>query len=171
MFLPAAAELTCDPSPVFLRFRPITSKCYVCNYCSFRFRVPSNRISVLPRWTDHIFPRTVGARMSMTFEKLRIQRNSVRVGHSWHQAYGLALRESDPGELIGRIEYAINAIERRYSEWGTDPGSPAELKAIKKCISALRRLLKREHLRKHGTVFSTASPGNSETMSVGVHSH
>jgi hypothetical protein len=109
--------------------------------------------------------------MSMTFEKLRIQRNSVRVGHSWHQAYGLALRESDPGELVGRIEYAINAIERRYAEWGADPGSPAELKAIQKCISALRRLLKREHLRMHGAVCSTASPGNSETTSLGVHSN
>ena len=87
--------------------------------------------------------------MSMILDKLRTRRSTVRVSHSWHQAYASALRESDPGELIGRIEYAISAIERRYSEWEADPGSPAELTAIQKCISALTLLMKREQLRSH----------------------
>jgi hypothetical protein len=91
--------------------------------------------------------------MSMTFEKLRIGRSTVRVPHSWHQAYASALRESGPDELIGRIEYAISAIERRYSEWRTDPGSPAELAAIQKCISTLSRLMKQERLRRQRPIF------------------
>lgn len=99
--------------------------------------------------------------MSMTIGKLTTRRSTVRVPHSWHQAYMSALRESDSGELIGRIEYALSAIERRYSEWGTNPGSPAELAAIRKCISALTHLMKREWLRVHDTVLSTASTGSS----------
>ena len=93
--------------------------------------------------------------MSITFENSSIRRTTVRVPHFWHEAYASALRESDPGELIGRIEYAIIAIERRYSEWETHPGSPAEMKAIQKCISALKRLMKQEQLRKHEAVLST----------------
>ena len=109
--------------------------------------------------------------MSMTFEMLKIQRNRLRVPHSWQQAYASALRESDPGELLGRVEYTINAIERRYSEWEADPGSLAELTAIQKCISVLRRLIKREQLRTPGTVLSTASTGNSETTPLAGHSN
>src|SRR5271169_2352634 len=82
-----------------------------------------------------------------------------RVPHSWREAYASALRESDPNKLIGRIEYAITAIERRYSEWGTDPGTPAELTAIQTCISALMRLMKQKQLGKHGA--ATASRGSS----------
>jgi len=84
-----------------------------------------------------------------------------RVPHSWREAYASALRESDPSKLIGRIEYAITAIERRYSEWGTEPGTPAELTAIQTCISALVRLMKQKQLGKHGAVLSTASRGSS----------
>jgi len=65
-----------------------------------------------------------------------------RVPHFWREAYESALIESDPIKLIGRIEYALNALERRYSEWGTDPGTPAELAAIQTCITALHRLMK-----------------------------
>ena len=79
-----------------------------------------------------------------------------RVPHSWREAYELALIESDPSKLIGRIEYALNALERRYSEWGTDPGTPAELTAIQKCISALDRLMKQNRLGRPGPVLSTA---------------
>jgi hypothetical protein len=85
-----------------------------------------------------------------------------RVPHSWREAYASALRESDPIQLIGRIEYAITAIERRYSEWGTEPGTAAELTAIQTCISALERLTKQKQLGKHGTVLSTASRGSSK---------
>jgi hypothetical protein len=67
-----------------------------------------------------------------------------RVTHSWLEAYESALKESDPNKLIGRIEYALNALERRYADWMIDPGTPAELTAIQKCISALQRLLRQE---------------------------
>ena len=95
--------------------------------------------------------------VSMLFEKQRVRRTTVRITHSWHAAYASALRESDPDELVGRIEYAISAIERRYSEWEADPGSPAELKAIQKCISALKRLMEQEQIRRHGAALATAS--------------
>ena len=106
----------------------------------------------------------------MIFEAHSIRRCTPRVPY-WHEAYALALNESDPGELIGRIEYAISAIERRYSEWETSPGSRAELKAIQKCIFALKRLMKREQLRSHGTVLSTAPTRNSGTGSLRVYSN
>ena len=83
-----------------------------------------------------------------------------RVPHSWREAYELALIESDPNKLIGRIEYALNALERRYSQWGTHPGTPAELAAIQKSISALERLLKQKQLGRPGAVLSIAKrPG------------
>lgn len=74
--------------------------------------------------------------------KSKMRRITVRLPHSWQEAYTSALRESDPDKFIGRIEYAISTIERRYSEWGTDPGTPAELTALQKCISALKRRMK-----------------------------
>ena len=79
-----------------------------------------------------------------------------RVPHFWREAYELALRESDPSKVIGRIEYAIIALERRYSEWGTDPGTPAELTAIQECIFVLERLMKHKHLGRHSVALSTA---------------
>jgi hypothetical protein len=77
-----------------------------------------------------------------------------RVPHSWREAYELALIESDPNKLIGRIEYALNALERRYSQWGTHPGTPAELAAIQKSISALERLMKQKQLGRLGAALS-----------------
>jgi hypothetical protein len=82
----------------------------------------------------------------MIFEKLGTQRNTVRVPHSWHAAYASVLRESDPSKLIGRIQYAISAIERRYSEWETYPGRSAELTAIRKCICTLQRRIRQNQL-------------------------
>lgn len=79
-----------------------------------------------------------------------------RVPHSWREAYELALIESDPSKLIGRIEYALYALERRYAEWGTDPGTPAELTAIQKCISALERLMKQQQLERPNAVLLPA---------------
>ena len=69
-----------------------------------------------------------------------------RVPHSWLEAYQAALIEPDPNKLIGRVEYALNVLERRYSDWGSDPGTPAELSTIQKCISALQRLMRQERL-------------------------
>ena len=74
--------------------------------------------------------------------------------HSWREAYELALMEADPGKLLGCIEYSLYVLERRYSQWGSDPGTPAELMAIQKCISALKRLMKQEQLRSNVTVLS-----------------
>jgi hypothetical protein len=67
-----------------------------------------------------------------------------RIRHSWQKAFLSALDESDPDELPGRIEYAISTLERRYAEWGSDPGTSAELNAIQKALSALGRLMNEE---------------------------
>ena len=78
-----------------------------------------------------------------------------RIPHSWQEAYALAFRETDPAKLIGRIEYALIAIERRYSEWGAYPGTPAEMRAIQKCISALQRLMKEKRVGSHLAIVPT----------------
>jgi len=91
-----------------------------------------------------------------------------RVPHSWREAYELALTESDPLKAFGRIEYAMYTLERRYSEWGTDPGTPAELAAIRTCICALGRLMKQNQRRTHDAVPSTAArslPGTEQNVS------
>lgn len=64
-----------------------------------------------------------------------------RLRHSWREAFLSALDESDPHELPGRIEYAIITLERRYAEWGSDPGTSAELNAIQEALAALGRLM------------------------------
>ena len=90
--------------------------------------------------------------------RLIFQRAQMRrVPHSWREAYELALMESDPIKVMGRIEYAMYTLERRYSEWGTDPGTPAELAAIRTCICALGRLMKQNQRRTHDAVPSTAA--------------
>jgi hypothetical protein len=86
-----------------------------------------------------------------------------RVPHSWLEAYELALIESDPIKAIGRIEYAMYALERRYSGWGTDPGTAAELAAIQRCISALGRLLKQNRLGTDGASLSTPAGSSDGT--------
>jgi hypothetical protein len=82
-----------------------------------------------------------------------------RVRHSWLEAYLLAVRESDSSKLFGRIEYALTALDRRYAEWGSAPGTPAELKAIQKCIVALERLMKERQLGTYGMVAPMATGG------------
>jgi len=82
---------------------------------------------------------------------------------SWREAYELALIESDPIKVIGRIEYAMYALERRYSGWGTAPGTPAELAAIQKCISSLARLLKQNRLGTDGANLSTSAGSSNGT--------
>ena len=101
------------------------------------------------------------------FENEGIRPATVRIPHSWQAAYAFALRESDSGELMGRIEYAIRAIERRNSEWKTDPGSAAELKAIQSCISILQRLMKREQIRRRGEILADLT-GTSDASSLRV---
>jgi hypothetical protein len=95
-----------------------------------------------------------------------------RVSHSWREPWASALAESDPSKLLGRIEYAIAALERRYAEWESNPGTPAELKAIQKAIFSLERLMKQD-LGRHGAVppgatwrISDATEPNRATNSV-----
>ena len=59
------------------------------------------------------------------------------VRDSWQEACAAALGESDPVRLLGRILSTITALERRFAEWGSDPGTPAELNAMRKALSAL----------------------------------
>jgi hypothetical protein len=75
----------------------------------------------------------------------------------------LALIESDPVQVIERIEYAIYALERRHSGWGTDPGTPTELAAIQRCISALARLMKQDWLGTDGAKLSTSAGSSNRT--------
>jgi hypothetical protein len=64
-----------------------------------------------------------------------------RARHSWREACALALKESDPKKLFGRIEYALTTLERRYAECEFAPLTPAERKAIRKMILALEQRL------------------------------
>jgi len=88
-----------------------------------------------------------------------------RVPHSWREAYELALMESDPIQVIGRVEYAMYALERRYAEWPTDPGSPAELAAIQRCISTLVRLMKQNRLATADSQLSSSGTANATEQS------
>jgi hypothetical protein len=63
-----------------------------------------------------------------------------RVRYSWRQTCASALKESDQTKLLGCIECATTALEKRHAEWGSDPGSQAELIAIQNALSALERL-------------------------------
>jgi len=65
-----------------------------------------------------------------------------RTRYAWRKVYVSALQESDPEKRIARIKKATTALERRYAEWGSTPGTPAELKAIRKAVSDLQGLLK-----------------------------
>lgn len=71
--------------------------------------------------------------------------------YGWREVCVSALRESDPKKLIACIEQAITAIERRYAEWGSNPGTPDELSAIRKAISGLESLAN-EKLGTHSAV-------------------
>lgn len=91
-----------------------------------------------------------------------------RTHYAWREGFVSALRESDPKKLIACIEQAITAIERRHSEWGEYPGTPAELKAIQKAISALETVLKKK-LRTYGAVeLQRAAAGTSEAAEDGA---
>jgi hypothetical protein len=65
-----------------------------------------------------------------------------RTRYAWREVYVSALQEPDPGRKIALIKKATTALERRYAEWGSTPGTPAELKAIRKAISDLQGMLK-----------------------------
>ena len=69
-----------------------------------------------------------------------------RANFAWREVCASALQESDPKKLIARIEHAIAAIERRYAEWSSNPGTPDELRLIRQTISHLERLLQEKLL-------------------------
>ena len=58
----------------------------------------------------------------------------IRTRSDWQEACAAALSESDEGKLLPRVECAVNALQMRFAEWGDDPGSPEELKAILKSV-------------------------------------
>lgn len=68
----------------------------------------------------------------------------MRVRYSWQKVFNSVLRESDPRRLLVRIEQATIVLEKRAAEWGIRPGTPPELKEIRKAIVTLRKLLKRK---------------------------
>ena len=63
------------------------------------------------------------------------------VRDSWQEACAAALGESDPVRLLGLIETTMTALQSRYSEWGSDAATPAELTSILNALSALQRLM------------------------------
>jgi DNA-binding GntR family transcriptional regulator len=65
-----------------------------------------------------------------------------RARYSWQKVYASALRGSDPRRLLAHIEQATLVLEKRAAEWGTRPGTPAELKEIRKAVATLRKRLK-----------------------------
>jgi translation initiation factor 2 beta subunit (eIF-2beta)/eIF-5 len=71
-----------------------------------------------------------------------------RANFAWREVCALALREADPEKLTMRIERAMAAIERRYAEWASNPGTPNELRLIRKTISHLERLVQKKVLTK-----------------------
>jgi len=94
-----------------------------------------------------------------------------RVPHSWREAYEAALIESDPTKLIGRIEYALNVLERRYSDWNVYPGTPAELAAIQNCISALLRLIGKEQVGRSSFDYESSGASNGIRSTSLSHDH
>jgi hypothetical protein len=66
-----------------------------------------------------------------------------RERYVWQDACVAALTESDVRKKIALVERAITAIERRYAEWRDTPGTPRELKAIRRGIHDLEDVLRK----------------------------
>lgn len=118
-----------------------------------------------------LWPRGSGSARLLFAEAARLRcfvlfrRASMgRFGHHWRQAFLSALNETEPDKLPGRVEYAITALERRYAEWGSDPGTQAELNAIHRAISALERLMNEKLVRSE-----EVPPRNSGEISEEMH--
>ncbi len=65
----------------------------------------------------------------------------IRTLSSWQEACAAALSESDERKVVTRIGCATAALEVRFAEWGGEPGSPEELKAILELKTDLDRVL------------------------------
>ena len=61
--------------------------------------------------------------------------------YSWQKFCVKPLRETDSRRALRLLEVAICAIEQRYAEWHTSPGTPEEVAAIREAISKLRARL------------------------------
>jgi|ERR1700730_3295609 len=81
-----------------------------------------------------------------------------RESYAWREVCALALRESNSKKLIGGIESAIAAIERRYAEWAGNPGTPDELRLIRQTISHLETLLQDKVLKNSSVDVRSAAP-------------
>lgn len=78
---------------------------------------------------------------------LRI-REMIRTHSAWQDACAAALSELDEHMLLARVGCAIDALQMRFAEWGDDPGSSEELKAILQCIREMDQLLSEHSINK-----------------------
>jgi len=91
-----------------------------------------------------------------------------RENYAWREVCALALRESDPKKLITRIEHAIAAIERRYAEWASNPGSPDELRLIRQTISHLEELLQEKLLTNRSVDVRISAAPTADSAEKGI---
>jgi hypothetical protein len=76
-----------------------------------------------------------------SFAKRNGTRGKAKI--SLQKTYNSVLKEPDPVKVLPLLESAILVLERRFAEWGTEPGTKVELKAILKAISILQWRLSR----------------------------
>ena len=88
-----------------------------------------------------------------------------RTFRTWQQACAKALLETDESKVLAQIGCAVDALARRYAEWGDDPGPPEELTAILRTIKELdgatsERISQECYLRREytGTSAAVVSP-------------
>jgi hypothetical protein len=91
-----------------------------------------------------------------------------RANFAWREVCALALRESDPKKLIMRLEHAMAAIERRYAEWASNPGTPDELRLIRQTISHLERLLQDKVLTNGSVDVRRSAPPTADSAEKGI---
>ena len=91
-----------------------------------------------------------------------------RENYACREVCALALRESDPKKLITRIEHAIAAIERRYAEWASNPGTPDELRLIRQTISHLEELLQEKLLTNRSVDVRISAAPTADSAEKGI---
>lgn len=63
--------------------------------------------------------------------------------YPWQESCAEPPHATDPEQALRLIELAVCAIEKRYAEWQSRPGTPEELAVIRETISKLRTDLRR----------------------------
>ena len=91
-----------------------------------------------------------------------------RESYAWREVCASALREYDPKKLITRIEHAIAAIERRYAEWASNPGTPDELRLIRETISRLEGLLQEKLLTNRSVDVRISAAPTADSAEKGI---